>query len=182
MLPETAWPPWVVEPSRANLGNAISCRHPYRRVLPSGTDADQYRPHPDDLLAKDLFVARAALLEEVFFLGTCFSEGVFLVLAFLPAFLETDFLLVADFFSEAASLAVVFFFAWRVALPEAPADLLTAVERLCVFFLVRTARRPRPAGAKTSSADASSMSMPKTDDSSSDSSTLPLRGLPPDGG
>jgi len=148
---------------------------------------------------------------EVFLPGARFSEGVFLAPAFLPAFLVPDFPDVG-FFSEAAPLAVVFFFAWRVALPEArfavalfvvvpfflvtdflvaafsftddflAAGLLTAVERLAVFSLVRTARRPRLARAGTSSADVSSMSMPKTDDSSADSSTLPRPDLPPGGG
>lgn len=36
----------------------------------------------------------------------------------MPTFLADDFLVVG-FFSEAATLAVVFFFAWRLALPEA---------------------------------------------------------------
>ena len=136
------------------------------------------------------------------------SSGVSLAPAFLPAFLTPDFRLVGFFF-EAAILAVVFFVARCVALPDAgfaaaffvavpfffffvlfftddffAVGLLTAVARLAVFFFVRTAGRPRPAGADASSADESpmSMSMPKTDDSWSDASLLPLRDLPVGGG
>ena len=147
-------------------------------------------------------------MEEVFLLGACFSERVFSVPAFFPAFLVPH-LLVVGFFAETARLAVVFFLACPVSPPEVrfaavfflfvfflfevaflvpafsladdffAAGLLTVVER-SPFFL-RTARRPRLAGAETSSADASpvSMSTPKTDDSSSDASTLPLRDLLP---
>ena len=81
-------------------------------------------------------------------------------------------------------MAVVFFFVWRVALPEARFAAAFFVVVPFFFFFVRTTRRPRLAGADTSFADVSpvSMSMPKTDDSWSDSSPLPLRDLPPPGG
>ena len=125
------------------------------------------------------------------------SWGVSLAPAFLPALLALDLRLVGFFF-EAATLAVFFFVARCVALPGArfaaafflavpffffvffftgdffAVGVLTAVARLAVFLFVRTTRRPRPAGADASFADVSpaSMSMPKTDDNSSDLSRI----------
>ncbi len=76
--------------------------------------------------------------------------------AFLPAFLVADFLVVGCF-SEPAPLSVVLFFARRVALPEARLAAAFFVVVL-VFF----------GAALLADVSSTSMSMPKTDDSSSD--------------
>lgn len=120
------------------------------------------------------FLFEAAALAVVFFVAWCaalpdarFAAAFFVAVPFF-------------FFFVVAFLVAVFFFTDDFF----GVDLLMPLACLVVFFFVRTTRRPRLAGAGTSSADASpvSISMPKTDDSWSDASPLPLRDLPVGGG